>query len=244
MPDKPRYDGVSLDVALDNIATAFDLDTDELIEYAALDPWGGYHAEKDDGFPIGSMWRVEGNVIYALVRALKPARVLETGTSRGCSATHILQALWDNGRDGFLDCVDNGYQVAIPGDMIPAKFKDLYQIHKRDMMEFLDEVPDHTYDFYLEDALHNTDQVEKAWRSAYRILRPGGMMLSHDAEHFIVGERVRAGIAQAGYFGLPNPARTVLIAPSDCGFGYWRKPLEVESVPEKPKRGRKAKNAK
>jgi spermidine synthase len=242
MPDKPRYDGIPLDIALDNIATAFDLDTDTLIDYAAEDTVGGYHASFDDGFPVGSMWRVEGQILYALVRIAKPLNVLELGTSRGCSATHILTALTRN-EGGFLDCVDNGSQVQAIGDLIPPHFAGNYQIHNMDMAQFIASAPDASYDLILEDGMHEPEQVEMVWRAAYRLLRPGGVILSHDAEHFLVGERVREGIARAGYFGAIPPARTVLIAPSDCGYAYWRKPLEetdgeLVDAPEKPKRKR------
>lgn len=242
MPDKPRYDGIPLDIALDNIATAFDLDADTLIDCTHEDSYGGYHASYDDGFPVGSMWRVEGQVLYALVRAIKPISVLELGTSRGCSATHILQAMYQNG-GGMLDCVDNGSQVATIGDLIPPHFAGNYEIHNMDMAQFIASAPDASYDLILEDGMHEPGQIEMVWRAAYRLLRPGGVILSHDAEHFIVGAAVREGIARAGYFGAVPPARTVLIAPSDCGYAYWRKPLdetdgELVDAP-KPKRKRK-----
>jgi hypothetical protein len=243
MPDKPRYDGIPLDIALDNIATAFDLDTDTLI--AAEDTVGGYHASHDDGFPIGSMWRVEGQVLHALVRATQPFNVVEFGTSRGCSATHFLEAMRYNENECHLDCVDNGSQVQVIGDLIPPYFAGNYEIHNMDMEAFIAAAPDASYDLILEDGMHDPEQVEMVWRAAYRLLRPGGIILSHDAEHFIVGERVREGIARAGYFGAVPPARTVLIAPSDCGYAYWRKPLEetdgeLVDAP-KPKRKRTAK---
>lgn len=242
MPDKPRYDGIPLDIALDNIATAFDLDTDTLIDYAGEDSVGGYHASYDDGFPIGSMWRVEGQILYALTRALKPQNVLELGTSRGCSATHILTALLRNG-GGFLECVDNGSHTPAVGDLIPSQFEGRYQIHRIDMEDFIATTPDASYDLILEDGMHSPEQVEMVWRAAWRLLRPGGMIFSHDAEHFVVGEAVREGIARAGYFSLSNPARTYLIAPSDCGYGVWRKPFETDGervdMPAKAKRKRK-----
>jgi len=244
MTDKPRYDGIPLDIALDNIATAFDLDTDTLIDYAGEDDVGGYHASYDDGFPIGSMWRVEGQILYALTRISKPLDVLELGTSRGCSATHILTALTRN-EGGFLDCVDNGSQTAVIGDLIPAHFVGKYTIHQTDMEAFIAAAPDASYDLILEDGMHTPEQVEMVWRAAYRLLRPGGIILSHDAEHFIVGEAVREGIARAGYFGAIPPARTVLIAPSDCGFAYWKKPFEADGeLVDAPKPKRKRKPAK
>lgn len=246
MPEqKPRYDGIPLDIALDNIATAFDLDTDELIKYADEDSYGGYHPNGGT-FPIGSMWEVEGKVLSALVRAIKPRNILELGTSRGCSATHFLEAMRYNENDCHLDCVDNGSQVATIGDLIPPRFAGNYEIHNMDMAQIIASAPDASYDLILEDGMHEPGQVEMVWRAAYRLLRPGGVILSHDAEHFIVGAAVREGIARAGYFGAVPPARTVLIAPSDCGYAYWRKPLEETDgeLVDTPKPKRKRKSAK
>src|SRR3990167_10454525 len=105
--------------ALEQIASAYSLDANALIAYAAEDLETGWdHGEGE--WPTGSIWQVEGQVLYALVRALKPARVLELGTWYGCSATHILQALEANGY-GALLVLDNHVQggPAAIGDMIP-----------------------------------------------------------------------------------------------------------------------------
>src|SRR5688572_30441821 len=111
--EKSQHSSIDLNDALDSIATAFHFDADALISYAALDPHGGYHDKYDDGFPTGSVWRVEGQILYALVRAMMSTRtdrlffrLLELGTHHGCSATHIAQAIHDGGGAGKLTCVD------------------------------------------------------------------------------------------------------------------------------------------
>lgn len=247
-----RFAGIPHEIALDKMATTLGLDTDALITYTQDDPWGGYSVFQEDGFPVGSMWRVEGKTVYALIRALKPANVLELGTSRGCSATHILQALFDNG-DGHLDCVDHA-PAEIVGDFIPPKFRGRVDIHLTDMNAFVANLPDQSYDFILEDGNHDSPQVEMVYRAAWRLLRPGGVIVSHDPEHFLAGAAVRAGIAQAGYrvvrykdsltrFADDVPTvHTVLIAPSDCGLAYYRKPIAAETVEvAAPPRKQKAK---
>lgn len=230
---------ISLNDALDSIAASFDFDADQLIEYAAQDPHGGYNDKYDDGFPTGSIWRVEGQVLYALVRALAESdpfpRLLELGTHYGCSATHIAQALHDggnNGRSGKLTCVDlNG----AAGNMIPAHLLPVVEIVTGDMFDYLarqsnDMQP--KFDFILEDGSHHTEDVERVWRAAYHLLKPGGVIISHDAEHLHVpsntgvGALVREGIARAGFYALVPPVRTYKVAPSDCGFAIYRKPLE------------------
>lgn len=226
---------ISLHDALDSMAVQFELDADDLIHYAAIDPHGGYHPKYDDGFPAGSIWRVEGQVLYALVRALRPQRVLEIGTYYGCSATHILQALRDNG-SGTLVCIDLNDGV---GSLIPPTLRSHLAIVQADMFQWLPNLTqDEGFDFIWEDSAHTVETTEFAWRSAYRLLPPGGMILSHDAEHFRLTEQVKEGIARAGLFSATPPARTYLIAPSDCGLAVWRKlPAQVVAyVPPEVKR--------
>lgn len=244
MPEqKPRYDGISINDALDSIASAFNLNADDLIEYAALDPHGGYHDRYEDGFPCGSIWRVEGQILYSLVRTLRPLRVLELGTHRGCSAAHLAQGIHDNER-GTLTCVSlEGCQDCLT----PAHLLAHIEFIRGNMFPFLEtQSKDKTpkFDFIFEDGSHSMEDVEAVWRAAYHLLKPGGVMVTHDAEHFLVGQAVREGIARAGYFGLMPPARTYLIEPSDCGICCWRKPDDVgnrDEMAEQPKRKAKVK---
>ena len=217
---------MSLPLALNHISHVFHILTPaDVFPFVALDPHGGYHAGYEDGFTMGSMWRVEGQVVYALARALKPLNVLELGTSRGCSATHVLQALHDNKR-GHLDCVDNGSQVSVIGDLIPDDLRANVTINRAGMEDFVPGLLDGSYDMIIEDGNHLPEQVAFVWGQANRLLRAGGIIVSHDAMHATAGPAVREGIARAGYadtMGYGNGVMYVLIEPSDCGLAIWRK---------------------
>ena len=196
----------------------------DVIAYAAQDPHGGYHTDYDDGFPSGSLWRVEGQALYALVRALRPASVLELGTWHGASATHLLQGIKDN-KYGGLICVDSrAYGDIEIGGMIPSDLKSLALIHQTRIEQFLPRALKEgwTYDLIFEDGMHDAEQVEFVWRHAEQLLAPGGVIVSHDACHKIAGPVVREGIEKAGYGGK---TLNVLIAPADCGFAIYRKGL-------------------
>lgn len=212
---------MSLLVALTYIAGHLNLDTAALIDYAYNDPHGGYHAGYEDGFTMGSMWRVEGKFVHALARALKPLNVLELGTSRGCSATHVLQAIDDNKR-GHLDCVDNGSQVSVIGDLIPDDLRANVTINRAGMEDFVPKLLDGSYDMIIEDGNHLPEQVAFVWGQANRLLRPGGIIVSHDAAHVTAGPMVREGLARAGY---AERVTIVLIEPADCGLAIWRKDI-------------------
>lgn len=215
---------VSLSQALQQIAEYIKVDPVDLHQYALEDTIGGFHADESlRKWPTGSLWAVEGQILYALVRALKPRRVLELGTYHGCSATHILAAMKANGR-GELVCVDNG--IDAPGAteigyMIPAQYLDSVSIANQDIMEFLDrdEPKARGFDIIFEDGMHDPIQVAKVWDETSRgLLNNGGVIISHDACHFLVGDQVQDGIRAGGH----DDFQTYLIAPSDCGLAIKR----------------------
>lgn len=201
---------MNLTTALTTVAAQLHLDG-SLLDYPAHDPHGGY----PEAFPTGSMWQVEGQFLYSLVRALKPLRILEIGTSHGCSATHMLQALHDN-EYGSLVCVDSGIQVPVVGDMIPDELRDRVNIYYGTIEDYLYASAE-LYDFVLEDAMHSPEQVESIWSHIPMLLKLGGVIVSHDAAHFLVGADIREGIRRTGY-----DATVYAIEPADCGFAVWR----------------------
>lgn len=235
---------VSLSQALQQIAEYIKVDPVDLHQYALEDTIGGFHADESlRKWPTGSLWAVEGQVLYALVRALKPRRVLELGTYHGCSATHIASALKANG-GGELVCVDNGVDAPNApsiGYLIPDNLLDYISLANQDILEFLkrDDLKANGFDFIFEDGMHNPEQIGLTWEKAGGNLLMGtGVIVSHDACHFLVGNQVQDSIRTAGI----NDFQTYLIAPSDCGlaikqfiktpvFGEtWRKYEGMDSV--------------
>lgn len=223
---------MSLPNALAKIAARFDLPSDDLTAYATEDDHTGWDQGAGD-WPTGSLWRVEGQVLYALIRALKPATVLELGTWHGCSATHMLAALARNGHAATLTSVDNNIEVtgqpSVIGEMIPDPLRERWQSVHDDILHFVT-TTDQTYDFIFEDGFHDTPQVTAVWQAAQRLLNPGGFIVSHDAMHFIVGEGIRAGIAAAGV----DDVLCLDVKPSDCGLAVWKKDGVLSEPTEKP----------
>jgi hypothetical protein len=78
-------------------------------------------------------------------------------------------------------------------------------------------------DFVFEDGAHSLQSTRDAWLAGVKKLNPDGVMISHDAAHFLVGQAIQDGIQAAGV--TPTVYE---IAPSDCGLAIWRKPLEAE----------------
>lgn len=189
------------------------IEPDSLLPLANEDDIGGYHPDPSQRkWNPGAVWEVEGQLIYALIRALQPVNVVEIGSGLGCSTNHIASALQANGA-GHVVTLDRGntpnideqwseYVTALPGDAF----------------EYLELLPDNSVDFILEDADHSEEMCYRVGMLAQRKLAPGGVLIAHDAAHPTVGADVTAGFRRSGITG-----RVYLTEPSDCGLLVWRK---------------------
>ncbi len=223
---------MSLPDAITKLAARFDLSLDDLLTYVNEDSHNGWDQGAGD-WPTGSIWGVEGKVLYALIRALKPETVLELGTWHGCSTTHMLEALQQNDNRPQLTGVDNNIEVSNKppaiGHMIPDHLRERWEHIDDDILHYM-ATTNQRFDFIFEDGFHDPPQVEAVWTAARTLLNPGGVIVSHDAMHFIVGEGIRAGIAAAGF----DDVLLLDIRPSDCGLAVWKKEGERSGPEEKP----------
>ena len=208
------------------------MDSYDLIGYSYEDEISGW----DSGYgewPVGSLWTVEGRILYALIRALQPNMVVEIGTNVGCSASHIASALKENGH-GKLMTFDIATSIVIPpdkdghsavykqGQLIPAQLLPFVEVVNADGIAFLNDSIGEV-DFVFEDGAHSFEGTRDAWVAGLAVLNPGGLLISHDAAHFLVGETIRKGIAAAGV--VPNIYE---VQPSDCGLAIYRQPQNAE----------------
>lgn len=211
---------IPLHDALWRIADKFKLSHEQLLQYAAEDEIGGYHHDKKERTRDKGIWGVEGQVVYALIRATKPKHVLEIGNCWGTSTLHIAEAVLQNG-EGKVTTLDiQGREDGRPVTRIPRKYKPIVTSVKGDLREFNYRTRP-LLDFVFEDSYHTVELVSHVWREFRDHARKGAYIVSHDSEHFRVGEPVRAGIAAAGY--APDEYLSVAIDPADCGLVIGRK---------------------
>lgn len=205
--------------ALTEIALLLDVDPVDLATYANEDPHDGWD-ENRGSWPVGSIWTVEGRVLYAIVRALGLTNAVELGTRYGCSATHIAEALKANGA-GKLTTID--LYVHGPTELrIPPHLDEYVEHITGEAVSYL-AMRDEPIDLIFEDLDHSAQTVAAVAGIARQKLAPGGVLVVHDAMHFNVGKDVRRGLEMAEL-----PAGMWLIAPSDCGLAIWRKAAEVD----------------
>lgn len=206
-------------------------DPQVLLGYAAEDSLGGYHMDATKAtFPIGSLWGVEGQILYTLIRHLKPQLVVEIGGWAGASASHLALAVMNNG-SGKVISVDSyiGDSLntvgAAHGSLIPAALKPYVELINADGRVWLTAQAPGSIGLIFEDADHSPDLVMELSRLALSKLAAGGYLVNHDAGHVQafypngnvtpspVGQNVQDGLSRAG-----ADFRAYLTAPSDCGL--------------------------
>ena len=133
----------------------------------------------------GQMSTVEASAIYALVRSIKPEKVVETGVADGATSAFILRALEDN-RKGKLYSIDLPSERLPPGKapgwIVSDDLRHRWDLRiggSEDSLEpLLKELG--RIDCFLHDSLHTYEHMIFEFRTTWPYLCPGGLFLSHD----------------------------------------------------------------
>lgn len=153
-----------------------------------------------------------GQLLYSIVRALKPGTIVETGVANGESSAVILYAL-DVNTTGELWSVDlppqPGYVLAdklsyyIPkgreiGWLVPIWLRRRWHLHLGDAKEILPGLAAYIgrIDVFLHDSLHTFEHMLFEYNTVWPYLANGGVLLSDDVSgelfrHFRRIKRVR-----------------------------------------------------
>jgi predicted O-methyltransferase YrrM len=134
-------------------------------------------------------------LLYAVVRLAQPDVVVETGTYNGLTATFLLLALRANNR-GRLVSLDLPARVPIPhaiddplpngaepGWIIPDELRANVEVVIGDARKTLEPTLERLgpVDLFFHDSLHTTRHMLFEYRTAWRFLKPGGILASDDA---------------------------------------------------------------
>lgn len=214
----------SLETVILAIAGWLGIEFKMLFDFANADLHTGWDFDQG-AWPCGSLHRPEGQILYALVRALKPKQIAEVGTWYGCSATHMAQALADDGGEHApINCID----INPNGSMIPSLLRQHINLMATDGRDYLRGLKDGSLGLFYEDASHSMEDVRDFWTLGLQKVEPGGVIVSHDPENAVVGPSVIAGVEAAGV----TDYLIVRVPPSDCGLLIYRKPMEVAVKPK------------
>jgi predicted O-methyltransferase YrrM len=165
-------------------------------EYRRLNP----------AFAAGTIHPTEGALLYALVRALRPATVVETGTANGASTTYLLAALArnDNGRmvsidlpffteAGELQGFVEGSTIDLydaspvptgkePGWMVPDDLRGRWELRLGDAHDLLPVALQELgpLQLFFHDSLHTREHMRFEFETAWPGISPGGVLASDD----------------------------------------------------------------
>lgn len=207
---------MNLKQACNKIGAQLNIDGKQLYEYAISDDIGGYNSDpKASKWEIGSIWEVEGQILYGLVRILKPKMVINLGVHLGCSVTHIAQAMKDN-EEGVLIAVD---RVNWDIKKLDKSLRPYVTFVNQDAVDYVkNDMPSRRVDMIFEDLSHDTGEIATIWEDAIKKVKNDALLINHDSEHHIVGDAVRASWALVNMQGV----QSYLVEPSDCGLSIWQ----------------------
>jgi predicted O-methyltransferase YrrM len=130
-------------------------------------------------------------LLYVAVRTLRPRLVVETGPFNGASSTFLLRALEANGGDGRLVSFDLpdardalGFPIPEgrePGWLVPDDLRPRFELVLGDTRQTLRRrLAGERVDLFFHDSLHTTRHMLFEFRTAWRHLRRGGVLVSDD----------------------------------------------------------------
>lgn len=202
----------ALNKNLKQIASDYGLDGAAMVRYAKEDTRKG----NAEGNKYGTSFGIEGKLLYALVRELKPARILEIGTYHGGGANHLAAA-----------CRKNGMGQVVTVDIWPGAGQHIEEENRKFVTVIHENIdfylPKITprFDFIFEDAEHAEGQVHNIYAALPQILNRGGFILSHDISMDGVGDFIRNGMKKGGV-DLAD-VNVYVTPPSPCGIGVYQR---------------------
>ena len=131
---------------------------------------------------------IDCKTLYAIVRAIRPSIVVETGVQFGATSAHILLALQEN-QMGRLYSIDLPWPGLAPlgeqfgiGCMVPERLRHRWKIVWGDSMEELPKLLGElgSIDMFNHDSVHTYRFMTTEYNMAWPYIRPGGVLASHD----------------------------------------------------------------
>lgn len=132
--------------------------------------------------------------LYAIVRAVRPERMIETGVLHGLTSAFLLEALRRNGA-GRLLSIDlpstaedgpansDGYDATLPpgrgpGWAVPDGLRERWDLRLGASLHVLPELLAEPIDVFLHDSEHTHATMLGEYELAWPALRPGGLLIS------------------------------------------------------------------
>ncbi len=204
----PRYFYLYYNSNVDTILQRVNPEAKPFSEYMAeLDANTAYNTElQEKSLSIGKRTfklRPEHYFLYAVVRALKPAKMMETGVFNGFFTSCYLAALHKNhlegGPKGLLvsidlppvsaisESTDRMSKTRLPeghgsGWVIPDFLREYWELHLGDSKELLPALVKKNTDLtlFFHDSLHTYEHMMFEYEVVWPYLKNGSLLMSHD----------------------------------------------------------------
>jgi predicted O-methyltransferase YrrM len=135
-------------------------------------PWKNPVIEGDEAF--GSVMPGEAQLLYGIVRAMKPEIVLELGTAYGYSTLHLAQGCKDNG-------LGKVYTIEIDEKRYNAAIQNAEEVELTDWIKFHRIPPNElAIDLAFLDAVHRANDIIEYLEYIKPRLSQGGIVVVHD----------------------------------------------------------------
>ncbi len=195
MPSRAHYRCTPYQEMLEGIQATLACRVDEHLGDPALDRLGvQVTATSSELLTLGAPFRPAHNadqrlarVAWAVVRALRPATVLETGVAYGVTSRYILAALEAN-KNGVLHSIDlpplsrHGEQYL--GAMVPHALKQRWRLHRgtsrRILPGLLPEID--PIDLFIHDSLHTRGNILAELHAVRPCLADRSIVIADDIE--------------------------------------------------------------
>ena len=140
---------------------------------------------------LGQMHMRKNQVLYAIVRLLKPKLVIETGVAAGISSAYILKAL-DCNEQGKLISIDVGRKqfdgILLPSDkpvgwLVPDELRGRWTLKIGSSKQLLQpSLGKEEVDVFLHDSEHSYENMMFEFETVWQRLRNGGVIISDNVE--------------------------------------------------------------
>lgn len=177
------------------LSAAFEVDARSILEEHGQSEFGSWMQRRRGqlgGFRgpyrLASTPAFDCEILYLLVRSMKPNVVVETGVCYGASSAYILQALAENGR-GELYSIDLGNSSDEPPHdfFIPKHLTDRWRLIIGDSTQVLPQLLARLeqIDLFHHDSLHSYEHMMWEYDTAFPHLHAGGVLSSHDVRTIV-----------------------------------------------------------
>jgi predicted O-methyltransferase YrrM len=175
---------------------------------------------KDPGMTI--RWSATSELAattYALIRLLKPQKVVETGVGAGVSSWTILHAMEEN-NVGRLVSIDlptpNTELLPEVGYLVPPALRHRWELRTGPSQKLLPQVLEELdqIDVFLHDSRHSYSNQLREYRTAWPFIRDGGTLVSDDVSNDALYDASREWDREPSIIGQSKDAPIGLIRKS------------------------------